>query len=152
MNINIVCVGKIKEKAYVIAMGEYIKRLGAYCKLSVKELPDQDFKGDTAKTISTEGKQILSACLSKYPNLIMDVKSNMYTSEEFSSVIENYKDKNSGVNIIIGGSYGLSDEVKKSGKTMSFSKMTFPHQLFRVILLEQIYRGFRIINNEPYHK
>lgn len=150
--INIVCIGKIKEKFYRDALDEYLKRLSKYTKINIIELDD----------INIDNKDI---CLSKERNLIlknipdksyiitMEIEGTQYTSVELSSKLNNILINNANITFIIGGSYGIHEDIKKlSNLKLSFSKLTFPHQLFRVILLEQIYRCFRIINNEAYHK
>ena len=147
--IKIICIGKIKEKYYADAIKEYQKRLSKYTKLEIIELPDYNY--DEAKTIYEEGKSILSKTKSDDYIVTLDIKGDEMSSIEFSNFINTNISKN--LVFIIGGSYGLSDEVKKrSNFSLSFSKLTFPHQLFRVILLEQIYRSFKIISNESYHK
>ena len=147
--IKIICVGKIKEKYFTDAIKEYQKRLNKYTKIEIIELPDYNY--DIQKTIYEEGKNILSKITDKDYVITLDVEGNGLSSIEFSNFINKNISKN--MVFIIGGSYGLSKEVKdRSNYSLSFSNMTFPHQLFRVILLEQIYRSFKIINNENYHK
>lgn len=147
--IKIICVGKVKEKYFLDAIAEYKKRLSKYTKLEIIELPDYNY--DVLKTINEEGKNILSKINEKDFVITLEIHGKKVNSIELS----NFIDKNISKNIIfvIGGSYGLSDTVlKRSNYALSFSDLTFPHQLFRVILLEQIYRSFKIINNESYHK
>lgn len=147
--IKIICVGKVKEKYFLDAIAEYKKRLSKYTKLEIIELPDYNY--DVLKTINEEGKNILSKINEKDFVITLEIHGKKVNSIELS----NFIDKNISKNIIfvIGGSYGLSDAVlKRSNCALSFSDLTFPHQLFRVILLEQIYRSFKIINNESYHK
>ena len=147
--IKIICVGKVKEKYFLDAIAEYKKRLSKYTKLEIIELPDYNY--DVLKTINEEGKNILSKINEKDFVITLEIHGKKVNSVELS----NFIDKNISKNIIfvIGGSYGLSDAVlKRSNYALSFSDLTFPHQLFRVILLEQIYRSFKIINNESYHK
>lgn len=147
--IKIICVGKVKEKYFLDAIAEYKKRLSKYTKLEIIELPDYNY--DVLKTINEEGKNILSKINEKDFVITLEIHGKKVNSIELS----NFIDKNISKNIIfvIGGSYGLSDAVlKRSNYALSFSDLTFPHQLFRVILLEQIYRSFKIINNESYHK
>lgn len=147
--IRIICVGKIKEKYFIDAIKEYQKRLSKYTKLEIIELPDYNY--DTKKTLDTEGKNILSKIKDKDFVVTIEINGNNLSSEEFSSFID--KNLSSNITFVIGGSNGLSSEVKKrSNYRLSFSYLTFPHQLFRIILLEQIYRSFKIINNESYHK
>ena len=159
MNITLVTVGKLKEKYLKQAIDEYSKRLGRYCKLDIIELadektPDNASEREEQQIKEKEGRAILSKIKDTSYVVAMDLNGKQITSEEFSGFIERCGvTGNSNIVFVIGGSLGLSDEVKKRADyKLCFSKMTFPHQLFRVMLLEQIYRGFRIINNEPYHK
>ena len=158
ININIICVGKIKEKYLKDAIQEYSKRLSKYCKLSIIEIPDESIPDNVNDKMSNiikeiEGKKILSHIKNSYI-IALDLKGTQYTSEEFSNKINNISlNFNSNISFIIGGSLGLSNEVvNSSNELLCFSKMTFPHQLIRVFLLEQIYRAFKILNNESYHK
>lgn len=147
--IKIICVGKIKEKYFKDAIEEYVKRLSKYTKLDIIELPDYNY--DIAKTKIEEGKNILSKINEKDFVVTMEINGKKPNSVELSDFI----DKNISKNIVfvIGGSYGLSDDVlRRSNYSLSFSNLTFPHQLFRILLLEQIYRSFKIINKESYHK
>ncbi len=147
--IKIICVGKIKEKFYVDAINEYKKRLSKYTKLEIIETPDYNF--DEEKTKLEEGKNILSKIKDTDFVVTLEINGNMLSSNELSEFINKNITKN--IVFVIGGSLGLSEEVlKRSNYSLSFSKLTFPHQLFRIILLEQIYRSFKIINNESYHK
>lgn len=147
--IKIICVGKIKEKYFIDALKEYQKRINKYSKLEIIELPDYNY--DPKKTINEEGKNILSKINGKDFVITLEIEGNKLNSNELSNFIEKNISKN--ITFVIGGSYGLSDEVKeRSNYKLSFSLLTFPHQLFRIILLEQIYRSFKIINNESYHK
>ncbi len=143
--IKIVCVGKIKEKFYRDAIDEYMKRLTRFHKVIIDEVIDSD--------IVKEGKLILNHISDKDYVIVLDILGKSLNSIEFSSFIDNTLIINSNIVFVIGGSDGLNDDVKnRANYSISFSKMTFPHQLFRVILLEQIYRSFKIINNETYHK
>ena len=147
--IKIICVGKVKEKYFLDAIAEYKKRLSKYTKLEIIELPDYNY--DVLKTINEEGKNILSKINEKDFVITLEIHGKKVNSIELSHFIDKNISKN--VTFVIGGSYGLSDAVlKRSNYALSFSDLTFPHQLFRVILLEQIYRSFKIINNESYHK
>ena len=147
--IKVISVGKIKERYFIDAIAEYKKRLSKYTKLEIIELPDYNY--DALKTINEEGKNILSKISDKDFVVTLDINGKQMDSLSLSRFIDNNISKN--ITFVIGGSYGLSDEVlKRSNYSLSFSNMTFPHQLFRVILLEQIYRSFKIINNESYHK
>lgn len=150
--IKIICLGKIKEKFYKDAILEYKKRLSKYTKLEIIEIEDlKDKQIDSC--LKKEGSLILKAIKEKDNIVILDITGKTYTSEEFSSYINKELAQNSNITFIIGSSNGLDEEIKNlTNKKISFSKMTFPHQLFRIILLEQIYRSFKIINNESYHK
>ena len=151
MNITVISVGKLKEKYLKQAIDEYSKRLSRYCKLEIIELPDEKTPDNASEK---EGKLILSKIKDNMHVIAMDLKGNEITSEKFSKYIENCGVMgNSNITFVIGGSLGLSQEViKRADYKLCFSKMTFPHQLFRVMLLEQVYRAFRIMKNEPYHK
>ena len=143
--IKIICVGKIKEKYLKDAIFEYKKRISKYHKIEITELQDT--------TIEEEGSSILKVINDKDYIITLEIDGKMIDSVMFSKKIEMLFIKNPNITFIIGGSDGLSDKVKnKSNLKLSFSKMTFPHQLFRVILLEQIYRAFKIMKNETYHK
>ena len=147
--IKIICIGKIKEKYFKDAIKEYQKRISKYSKLEIIELTDYNY--DKEKTIYEEGKNILSKISEKDYVVTLEISGNKLDSIEFSKFIDSNISKN--IVFVIGGSYGLSrDVIKRSNYKLSFSNLTVPHQLFRVILLEQIYRSFKIINNESYHK
>lgn len=159
MNITLISVGKLKEKYLKQAIDEYSKRLSRYCKLNIIELadeqtPDNASEKDELIIKDKEGNKILSHIKDNMYVITLDLKGKMLSSEELSKFIDNCGVRgDSNICFVIGGSLGLSEAVIKRGNySLCFSKMTFPHQLFRVMLLEQIYRGFRIINNEPYHK
>ena len=147
--IKIICVGKIKEKYFLSAIEEYQKRLSKYTKLEIIELPDYNY--DTVKTKIEEGKNILSKISENDYVVTLEINGKEFNSLDLSSFIDNNISRN--LTFVIGGSNGLSDDVlKRSNYSLSFSKLTFPHQLFRILLLEQIYRSFKILNNESYHK
>ena len=147
--IKIICVGKIKEKYFKDAIDEYVKRLSKYAKLEIIELPDYNY--DIIKTKQEEGKNILSKINEKDFVVTMEIEGKKFDSVGLSHFI--YENISKNIVFVIGGSYGLSDEVlQRSNYSLSFSNLTFPHQLFRIILLEQVYRSFKIINNESYHK
>jgi 23S rRNA (pseudouridine1915-N3)-methyltransferase len=159
MNITIITVGKLKEKYLKEAIEEYSKRLGRYCKLEIIELadektPDNASEKEEEAIKEREGQGILSKIKDNMFVIAMDLKGKQLTSEEFANYIENLGVMgDSNVAFIIGGSLGISQSVlARANYKLCFSKMTFPHQLFRVMLLEQIYRGFRIMKGEPYHK
>lgn len=147
--IKIICVGKIKEKYFTLAIEEYLKRLTKYTKLEIIELPDYNY--DETKTVLEEGKNILSKISDKDYVVTLEINGKKLSSVELSEFIDKNISRN--ITFIIGGSNGLSSDVlNRSNYSLSFSNLTFPHQLFRIILLEQIYRSFKIINNESYHK
>lgn len=149
--IKIVTVGKIKEKYLIDGINEYFKRLSKYTKVSLIEVPDENF--DINKTLETEKNNILKYINNKDYIITMEIDGKELNSIEFAKKINDIQICNSNLCFIIGGSYGLHDDIKKiSNYKLSFSKMTFPHQLFRIILLEQIYRAYKINNNETYHK
>ena len=159
MNITIISVGKLKEKYLKLAIDEYTKRLGRYCKVDIIELPDEKTPDNASEKEELqikdkEGELILSKIKDNMYVIAMDLQGEMKTSEQFAKQLSNLAlSGDSNVAFIIGGSLGLSDDVKKRANyKLCFSKMTFPHQLFKLILLEQIYRTYRINNNEPYHK
>ncbi|NMA65836.1 MAG: 23S rRNA (pseudouridine(1915)-N(3))-methyltransferase RlmH [Clostridiaceae bacterium] len=159
MNITVIAVGKMKEKSMVKVLEEYVKRLGRYCRLNIIEVPDKKAPENLSElemkqVTQAEGEGILRNIKDGSYVIALDIKGKMLSSEEFSEKIHSLGIQGiSKIAFIIGGSLGLSDEVKKRADyLLSFSPMTFPHQLMRIILLEQIYRGFKIINNEPYHK
>ena len=159
MNITIIAVGKLKVKYLKLAIDEYSKRLSRYCKLDFIELqdektPDNASEKDELIIKDKEGKLILSKIKDNAFVIAMDLQGKELSSEDFAKFISKCGvTGNSNIVFVIGGSLGLSEEVRKRANyKLCFSKMTFPHQLFRVMLLEQVYRGFRIINNEPYHK
>ena len=158
MKVTLICVGKVKEKFYRDAIKEYEKRLGAYIKLNTIETNDEKVKvenpSEIAIAMDKEGKNILSKIKDNQYVITLEILGKNLSSEDFAEKINNLMlSGNSDVVLVIGGSYGLSDEVKKRGNyALSFSKMTFPHQMMRVILLEQVYRAYRIITGASYHK
>lgn len=159
MNIDIICVGRIKEKYLEDAIKEYSKRLSRYCKLRITELKDEKTIDGQSQSLDEkvkliEGERILKSLNDDAFIFVLDLKGKQIDSVAFSRKIDDLKiTGKSNVQFVIGGSLGLSDEVvKKADFLLKFSEMTFPHQLMRVVLLEQIYRAFRIMNNEPYHK
>ena len=150
--IKIICVGKIKEKYLVEAINEYVKRIQKYSKVEIIELPDES-QGEVYKIIKLEGEKIERYLNSKDFIISLEIEGKSLTSTEFASLIDQKLIEYSNITFIIGGSYGIDASIKeKSNYHLSFSKMTFPHQLFRIFLLEQIYRSFKINNNESYHK
>lgn len=160
LKINIICIGKIKEKYFTDAVAEYAKRLTAFCKFSVIELNEERIRSNTpneaqiAEVIEAEGRRILQKIGASDYVAAMCIEGKLLSSEELSETLDKAAlSGKSTVVFIIGGSYGLSDEVKRRADLrLSMSKMTFPHQLARVILSEQIYRAFEISTNGKYHK
>ena len=149
--IKIICIGKIKEQYLKDAINEYLKRISKYTKLEIIELPDYNY--DIKKTIEIECDNILKNIKETDYNILLDIEGNSYNSIEFAKNLDKIRNNNSNINFIIGGSNGVNDNIRNIvDERISFSKLTFPHQLFRVILLEQIYRSFKILNNEEYHK
>ncbi len=150
--IRIICVGKIKEKYLKDAIDEYLKRLSKYAKVEIIELKDESRLSEK-EIIQKESSKIKKYIKEKDYNISLAIEGEMLSSVDFSKKIDNIFNNYSDINFIIGGSYGLDESLKNMcDLKLSFSKMTYPHQLFRVILLEQIYRAFKIINNESYHK
>ena len=150
--IKLITTGKIKEKYLKEAISEYTKRLSKYTKWEIIELNDYDFDNKNI-VLEKEKEQILKHISDKDYIVTLEIEGKQFSSTEFAEKINNIFINNSNITFIIGGSYGLHDDIKKkSNLALSFSKFTFPHQLFRVILLEQIYRAFKIIKNESYHK
>ena len=159
MKITIIAVGKIKEKYFTGAIGEYSKRLGRYCKLTITELADEKTPDGAGAALERqikekEGERILKAISDGAYVIALAIEGKSLSSEQLASRIEQLAVQGeSHLIFIIGGSLGLDERVlARADEFLSFSAMTFPHQLMRVILLEQIYRSFRIINNAPYHK
>ncbi len=159
LKINIVCVGKVKEKFFTGAIDEYSKRLSRYCNLKIIELPDEKTPDNASDTVNDlikrkEGERILSNIKDDSYVIALAIEGKMLDSVELSKKIDELGiSGKSDISFVIGGSLGLSSEVlARADYKLSFSKMTFPHQLMRVILLEQIYRSYRIMKNEPYHK
>ena len=149
--IKIICIGKIKENYYKDAIQEYKKRISKYTKIEIIELPDVSY--DIKKTLKEEYNNVMKVFNKNDYNILMDISGNESDSLSFASKINNTFNINNNITFIIGGSYGVLDELRNlCDYRISFSKMTFPHQLFRVILLEQIYRAFKINNHEEYHK
>ena len=150
--IKIICIGKIKEKYLKDAIEDYKARLSKYTKLEIIELNDEK-DTDINKALELEKTQILNKIKPKDNIVLLEIEGKEYNSIQFSDFIEKELSYNSNITFIIGSSNGLSNDIKKlTNKKISFSKLTFPHGLFRLILLEQIYRSFKIINNETYHK
>lgn len=159
MHITVIAVGKMKETHMVKVLQEYVKRLGRYCKLDITEVPDIKAPENLSlkemeQVKKAEGEGILKRIKDGTYVIALDLRGKMMSSEELSDKINQLGIQGIGrLAFIIGGSLGLSDEVlNRADLRLSFSPMTFPHQLMRIILLEQIYRAFKIISGEPYHK
>ena len=159
MKITLITVGKIKEKYLRDAIAEYSKRLSRYCSLQIIEVADEKTPDQASETVeenirTKEGERILKYIRDDMYVITLEIAGKMLSSEEFARKIEKLGIQGkSSIAFVIGGSIGLGKEVlKRSDFALSFSKMTFPHQLMRVVLLEQVYRAYRIMNGEPYHK
>ena len=159
MNIYIIAVGKIKEKFLREAVDEYKKRLSRYCKLEIIEVPDEKTPDNASEKEEElikekEGAQILKHISDKMYVISLEIEAKQPSSEELAAKIKELSIKGeSNIAFVIGGSLGIAKSVRqRANLKMSFSRLTFPHQLFRVMLLEQIYRGFKIMKGEPYHK
>ena len=159
MKISVIAVGKIKERYLKDAITEYSKRLSRYCKLEIIEVPDEKTPDQASEAVeeairAKEGERLLKYIRDDMYVITLEIGGKMLSSEQFAEKIETLGVQGkSSIAFVIGGSIGLGKEVlKRSDFALSFSKMTFPHQLMRVVLLEQVYRGYRIINGEPYHK
>ena len=159
LHINIICVGKLKEKYLKDGIAEYSKRLSKYCNLNIIELPDEKLPNNLNDSLINQIKQkesnnILSHIEKGSYVLALDLKGKQFSSEEFSKKITDISlNSFSSITFIIGGTLGLYENVlKNSNELICFSKMTFPHQLIRIFLLEQIFRAFKISNNETYHR
>ena len=158
LSVNIICVGKLKESYLREATEEYAKRLKALCKLSVIELPEERVGDDPSdaeisRTVNAESERIMAKLGRGDYVIALCVEGKNISSEELSAKLEDISMRSSTVDLIIGGSWGLSDAVKQRADfRLSMGKMTFPHQLFRVMLLEQLYRAFQISRGTKYHK
>lgn len=159
MNITILCVGKIKEKFYRDAISEYEKRLSRYCKLDIVEVADEKTPDNASEVVEKQIKDKEAERMEKYVKegayvIALAIEGKQLDSVELSEKIGQLGlTGTSHIIFVIGGSLGLSERIlKRADYKLSFSKMTFPHQLMRVVLLEQVYRSYRIMNHEPYHK
>lgn len=151
ITIKIVCVGNLKEKFWTEACNEYIKRLSKFCKLKVIELDEQNKFSDINKIIETESEDILNHIEGSV--ILLDLGGDNITSTDFAKKVSSLSLSSSTITFVIGGSYGVSEKVKQKIKDkISFGKMTYPHNLARVILLEQVYRAFMINSGAKYHK
>jgi 23S rRNA (pseudouridine1915-N3)-methyltransferase len=159
IRISIVCVGRIKEKYWNDAISEYSKRLSRYCKLNIIEVQDEKTPDNAPPAVEEqikkkEGERILKSLDDSGQVVVLAIKGKKLSSEALADFLQDQAVGGvSHIQFVIGGSLGLHESVlQRADRSISFSDMTFPHQMMRVILLEQIYRGYRIINGEPYHK
>ncbi|WP_214520182.1 23S rRNA (pseudouridine(1915)-N(3))-methyltransferase RlmH [Staphylococcus pseudintermedius] len=159
MKITILAVGKLKEKYWKLAIAEYTKRLGAYSKIEVVEVPDEKAPEtmsvkEIEQVKEKEGQRILSKIKPQSIVIALEIAGKMLSSEDLAKTLDQRMTQGaSDFTFVIGGSHGLHDTVlKRSDFALSFSKMTFPHQMMRIILLEQVYRAFKIMRGEAYHK
>lgn len=159
INFSIICVGKLKEKYLVEGVNEYIKRISKYAKIEIIEIQDEknpsnESENDIKRILDIEANQILTKLPKEAYIITLEIQGDMLSSEDFAVLIDKVTQyKNNRIVLIIGGSHGLSPQIKTlSNKAISFSKLTFPHQLMRMILLEQIYRSLSILNHTSYHK
>lgn len=157
IHINVVCVGKIKEKFFKEAIDEYSKRLQKYCVLNIIEVPDKnlpDKLNDSyiSQIVDFESSLLLSKLHSSDYNIFLDLTGKEYSSTQFAKHLEDIMLTNSSITFVIGGSLGMNNKLKNfCNEKVCFSQMTFPHQLIRIFILEQIFRAFKINNNEKYH-
>jgi 23S rRNA (pseudouridine1915-N3)-methyltransferase len=158
LKIKVLAVGKLKERALCDLVGEYIKRLGRYCAPEVTELRDESIPADSGgmeilRRLSVESGRISGMLKQDSYVIALDIKGDAPDSEKFAENLRSLADRCPEIVFVIGGSHGLHpDMLKRADYVLSMSNMTFPHQLARLILLEQVYRAFKIINNETYHK
>lgn len=156
MKITLVAVGKLKERFWADACAEYLKRLGGFASVNVVEVPDRDPARSGGQNVACdlEGKAILSVIPERTHVCLLDIGGTECSSEEIASHMEDLiMQQVSSLTFVIGGSYGASDEVRaRANERLSFGRITLPHNLARVVLLEQIYRAFKIMRGEPYHK
>ncbi|MET3683855.1 23S rRNA (pseudouridine1915-N3)-methyltransferase [Alkalibacillus flavidus] len=159
MNITIISVGKLKEKYLIQGIDEYLKRLSKYAKVKIEEVPDEQApdqlsEAEENQVKQKEGEKIFTKLSTDQYVITLEIEGKQLTSEQFAQKLDDLATYGkSKVAFVIGGSLGLSDDIKqRSDLAISFSKMTYPHQLMRLILVEQVYRAFRIMRGEPYHK
>lgn len=158
INVTVIAVGKLKESYLRDGCAEYVKRLSAYSKVNIVEIDEEKIcdspsQNQIDNVIKKEGERILKKIPKNSAVIPLCIEGREYSSPEFSSLIEKISLENSSICFVIGGSFGLSEDVKRLGKVkFSFGKMTLPHQLARMVLLEQVYRAFSISNNSKYHK
>ena len=158
LTIKVICIGKLKENYLKQAIDEYSKRLSKYCKLEIIELPDEKIPDKLNESIENEIKNKECNNIIKHLKndsflIALDLNGTQYSSEEFSQELQNISMISSSITFVIGGTLGFNKDILNlSKKRICFSKMTFPHQLIRVFLLEQLFRSFKILNNETYHR
>lgn len=158
MYVSVICVGKLKEKYLKDAVLEYSKRLSRFCRLEIIEIPDEKIPDNAGEKLEEqikerEGRLILAKLKPGTRVFAMCIEGALVSSEDIACEVESAAMQGAGIAFVIGGSLGLSDEVKsRADKRISFGRITLPHQLMRVVMCEQIYRAFKIINNENYHK
>lgn len=159
MNIRLICAGKVKEKYLIQGISEYMKRLSRYARIEIIEVEDEKAPDNLSQAEEAIIKEKEAARISRHfrdgaVKVILDIEGKSYSSEEFSAVLQDYGlAGRSQLDFVIGGSLGLDQGIiRQADLLLSFSRLTFPHQLMRLILLEQIYRAFRIARGEPYHK
>ncbi len=152
LHLKVVAVGKIKERYLQEGIAEYRKRLRPYARLTIEEVPDEPLRDGGKKARETEGERILARAGASAYLVALDRGGKVYSSEEFAAWLGEREMAGKEVVFVIGGTTGLSEQVlEKADTCLSFSRLTFPHQLFRLFLLEQIYRAFKILRGEPYH-
>jgi 23S rRNA (pseudouridine1915-N3)-methyltransferase len=158
MRIRIVCIGKIKEKYLQSGIAEFVKRIGPYAKLEIMELdeermPENPSEADKARVLEREGEKLLKQVKEGSELVLLDVEGKSLSSEELAGYFSNLAvNGQSDITFVIGGAFGVSSTIRKAADLrLSFSRMTFTHQMVRLLLVEQIYRAFKIIRNEPYH-
>ena len=154
IRVQLICVGKMKEKFYIDAAAEYVKRLSAYCKLQVVELPEERLPSDPSQALEKEAAAIRAKLAPGASLVALCVEGRMRSSEELSGLLSDWSSRGgSSLSFLIGGSYGLHASLKaEAWARLSMSPMTFPHHLARVMLLEQLYRSFKIDEGSSYHK
>ncbi len=150
--IKIICIGKLKETYLKEAQEEYVKRLKKYTNIEIIELPDSEIDHEKV-ALEKEKKELLKHITGKEFLITLEIEGKELSSLEFADKLDKTLIQNSDITFIIGGSYGIHPSIKeRANAKLSFSKMTFPHQLFRILLLEQLFRSYKILNNEKYHK
>ena len=151
IKIRLICVGKLKEKFWVEAQNEYIKRLQKFCKFEIVELPEKNHTSTISETLQREGELILEKVEGK--SVLFDINAKLFSSQNLADLIEKSSQSSSIISFVIGGSYGVSEKVKhQMNEKVSFGKITLPHNLARIVAIEQIYRAFNILSGTNYHK